>query len=481
VSACEAVIGVEIHVRLGTARKLFCADEVAFGDPPNTHVCPVCLGLPGALPVPNDEAISLAVRAALALGCTLHRRSVWARKNYFYPDLPKGYQITQFDRPLATDGRVAFDSDADGAGERYVRIRRVHMEEDAGKSLHDRIAGATAVDLNRAGTPLVEIVTEPDLRSPRDTRAFLQTLKRVLEYLDVSDCNMEEGSLRVDANVSVRPAGSRALGTKTEIKNVNSFSGIERSLELEIARQRRFLEAGESIVQQTLLWDDHRRQLRPMRSKEESHDYRYFPEPDLPPVILDEAFIARVREALPELPRVRRARLRETFGVSFYEADVLTRDRATADYFEALARCTGTPKEASNWVMGPVRQLLHETGTDAADLPVTPERLAELLTLVGEGAVSHSAARDVLRTMMSDPRPAAVIVKAVGLVQIRDLDQLSVWVDDVLREEKDAAARVRAGESKVLGFLVGRVMRRSGGAADPRRVSELIRERLGSA
>ena len=301
----ECVVGVEVHVQLRTEQKLFCLDRAVFGDAPNTHVCPVCLGLPGALPTANPEAVRLAVRAALALECDVHVESVWARKNYFYPDLPKGYQITQFERPLATNGVVEFDGEH-GTGR--VRIRRVHMEEDAGKSLHDRIPAATAVDLNRAGTPLVEIVTEPDLRSPADVRAFLGALKHLLEYAAVSDCNMEEGSLRADANVSVRSIGSQALGTKTEIKNVNSFSGIERALELEVARQIDVLESGGRVEQQTLLWDDHRGTIRPMRSKEESHDYRYFPDPDLPPLRLDAAFLERARAELPESPRARRAR-----------------------------------------------------------------------------------------------------------------------------------------------------------------------------
>ncbi|HSG49096.1 MAG TPA: Asp-tRNA(Asn)/Glu-tRNA(Gln) amidotransferase subunit GatB, partial [Longimicrobiales bacterium] len=298
----DVVIGIEIHVQLRTERKLFCGDRVVFGDAPNSHVCPVCLGLPGALPTVNPQAVRLAARTALALDCQVRSRSVWARKNYFYPDLPKGYQISQFEEPLAIEGRVAF---AGPEGPREVRIRRIHMEEDAGKLVHDRIPGKSAVDLNRAGTPLVEIVTEPDLASPGDARAFLTTLKQILEYVDVSDCNMEEGSLRADANVSLRPSPSAPLGVKTEIKNVNSFSGIERALEIEIARQREVLESGGRIEQQTLLWDDHRGTVRPMRSKEESHDYRYFPDPDLPPLVVTTEELDATRAALPELPAAR--------------------------------------------------------------------------------------------------------------------------------------------------------------------------------
>ncbi|HUF75588.1 MAG TPA: Asp-tRNA(Asn)/Glu-tRNA(Gln) amidotransferase subunit GatB, partial [Longimicrobiales bacterium] len=353
-AAWEPVIGLEVHVQLRTERKLFCGDRVVFGDEPNTHVCPVCLGLPGALPATNPEAVALAIRTALALGCTVHGWSIWARKNYFYPDLPKGYQITQLEHPIATDGVVAFEG---GSGASEVRIRRAHMEEDAGKSIHDRIRGATAVDLNRTGTPLMEIVTEPDLRSPADVRAFLGTLKQMLEYADVSDCNMEEGSLRVDANVSVRRRGARELGAKTEIKNVNSFSGVEKAIELEIDRQSGILEAGGRVEQETLLWDDHRSRLRAMRSKEDSHDYRYFPDPDLPPLVISAAAIDAARDALPELPASRRERCMVVYDLSAYDAGVLTQSRATADYFESVAEATGEAKSAANWVMGPAQAL----------------------------------------------------------------------------------------------------------------------------
>ena len=315
------MIGLEVHVQMRTERKLFCGNQVVFGDEPNSHVCPVCLGLPGALPATNPEAVKLAVRTALALDCTIHMTSVWERKNYFYPDLPKGYQITQFEMPLATDGVVIYDGPE---GEGMVRIRRAHMEEDAGKSIHDRIPRGTAVDLNRAGTPLVEIVTEPDLRSPADARAFLVALKHILEYADVSDCNMEEGSLRVDANVSLRPVGASELGAKTEIKNVNSFSGVERALEIEIARQAEVLDHGGTVDQETLLWDDHKGQLRSMRSKEDSHDYRYFPDPDLPPLVLEPSLVEVARQCLPELPRLRRHRFIQDYGLSSYDAGVLT-------------------------------------------------------------------------------------------------------------------------------------------------------------
>jgi aspartyl-tRNA(Asn)/glutamyl-tRNA(Gln) amidotransferase subunit B len=472
----ECVVGVEVHVQLRTDRKLFCLDRAVFGDEPNAHVCPVCLGLPGALPTANGDAVRLAVVTALALDCRVHAESIWARKNYFYPDLPKGYQITQFERPLATEGHVDFDS-ADGPSR--VRIRRVHMEEDAGKSVHDRVPGATAVDLNRAGTPLVEIVTEPDLRSPADVRAFLSDLKRLLEYADVSDCSMEQGSLRADANVSLRPVGATALGTKTEIKNVNSFSGIERALEIEVARQTQLLEAGGRVRPETLLWDDHRAALRPMRSKEESHDYRYFPDPDLPPLILTDELLAAARSYIPELPRARRERLTREYALSAYDGGVLTQSRATADYFEEVARTTSEPKLAANWVMGGVQALMNARGEDAGTFPVRPAALADLIGLVTSGTISDGVARTVLEAVADGEGSPREIVAARGLEQVRDQGRLEAWIEEVIDAHPDEAARCRDGETRLLGFLVGQVMRRSSGKADPRQVNDLLRDRLG--
>ncbi|MGD8289819.1 MAG: Asp-tRNA(Asn)/Glu-tRNA(Gln) amidotransferase subunit GatB, partial [Gemmatimonadota bacterium] len=400
---------------------------------------------------------------------------VWARKNYFYPDLPKGYQITQFEQPIATHGRVAFDDVAGGVGE--VRIRRAHMEEDAGKSIHDRVPGSTAVDLNRAGTPLVEIVTEPDLRSAADARAFLGSLKQLLEYVDVSDCNMEEGSLRVDANVSVRPEGTEALGAKTEIKNVNSFSGVEKAIELEIARQVEVLESGGRVEQETLLWDDHRSRLRSMRSKEDSHDYRYFPDPDLPTLVIEESAIAEARDALPELPRARRERFVSAYGLSEYDAGVLTQAAPTADYFEAVAGAVDA-KAAANWIMGPAQALMNERKEDAATFSVSAATLGELIGLVTDGTVSDSAAKKVLGVVAEEGGSPREIVEAQGLTQVRDDDQLAEWVTEAVEANPDEAGRYREGEKRLLGFLVGQVMKRSAGKADPRRVNELLREAL---
>jgi aspartyl-tRNA(Asn)/glutamyl-tRNA(Gln) amidotransferase subunit B len=475
VGAMEAVIGLEIHVQLRTRAKLFCADSTQFGDAPNTHVCPVCLGLPGALPVLNAEAVELAVRAALAFGCEVHETSIFARKNYFYPDLPKGYQISQFERPLATGG---FFPTADDGGGPAVRVRRIHLEEDAGKSVHDRVPGATAVDLNRAGTPLIEIVSEPDVRSAGEARAVLQRIKQILEYLDVSDCNMEEGSLRVDANVSIRPAGSTGLGTKTEVKNMNSFSNVERALVTEIARQEAIVRSGDRVRHVTLLWDEGRGEVRPMRSKEESHDYRYFPEPDLPPLVVSRETVDRVREALPELPAARRARLAREHGLPAYDIEVLTATRELADYFEDVARGTD-PKQASNWVMGPVLALLKDRGL-TLDRFVRPERLVGLIGLVRGGTISQGVGKEVLARMLDTDLPAERIVQEQGLAQTRDENQLAGWIKAVLESHPDEVARFKAGEAKLQGYFMGQVMKASKGKADPGEAARLLTELLRS-
>jgi aspartyl-tRNA(Asn)/glutamyl-tRNA(Gln) amidotransferase subunit B len=477
--AIEPVIGLEVHVQLATRTKLFCRDIAEFGAAPNTHICPVCLGLPGALPVTNPAAVDLAVIAALGLGCEVHRVSVFARKNYFYPDLPKGYQITQFEQPLATAGSLEAP-DGDGSS-RAVRFRRIHMEEDAGKSLHDRLDGRTAIDLNRAGTPLIEIVTEPDVASPAHARAFLGRLKQVLEYLEVSDCDMEKGSLRVDANVSVRPEGESRLGTKTELKNMNSFSNVERAIEFEIARQTDIVRSGGTVTHETLLWDERRGEVRSMRSKEESHDYRYFPEPDLPPLVIDNARIDLLRDGLPELPHVREGRFRDRYGLPDYDAGVLTASRAIGDYYERVANACGDAKAASNWVMTDVLGWLNERQLAIDAFPVSADALAVLVGLAGDGTLSSSLARKVFARMIETGRPAADIVEAEGLAQVRDTDAIKTWVAEVAAEYADEIARLRAGETKILAFLMGQVMRKSGGKADPRVASEMIRERVGGA
>lgn len=471
----EPVIGLEIHVQLSTRTKMFCGDRAEFGAPPNTNVCPVCLGLPGALPVVNAAAVDLAVRAALGLGCTVHRTSVFARKNYFYPDLPKGYQITQFDRPLATGG---FVDAQDGEMTTRARLRRIHLEEDAGKSLHDRVPRATAVDLNRAGVPLIEIVTEPDLRSPAHARAFLGRLKQVLEYLEVSDCDMEKGSLRVDANLSVRARGTTTLGTKTEIKNMNSFANVERALAYEIERQASRLERGDAVVHETLLWDAGRGAARAMRSKEESHDYRYFPDPDLPPLNVDAARVDAARARLPELPADKEARFRAQYGLPDYDAAVLTSSRAVADYFEDVARASGDAKAASNWVMTDVLGWLNQRDLRIEGFPLAADQLGELIQLVAEGTLSSSMARRVFARMLETGRSAASIVEAEGLAQVRDEQQIEDWASEVIAAFPDEVARFRGGESKLLAFFMGQMMKRSRGQADPRRATEVLRSKL---
>ena len=471
----ESVIGLEVHVQLATGQKLFCADSVRFGDAPNTNVCPVCLGLPGALPVLNGEAVELAVLASLAFGCVVHETSVFARKNYFYPDLPKGYQISQYEEPLATGGSVMVEREGVPT---EIRIRRIHLEEDAGKSLHDRVGGSTAIDLNRAGTPLIELVSEPDIRSASEARALLQQVKQVLEYLDVSDCNMEEGSIRVDANVSIRPQGATDLGTKTELKNMNSFSNVERALNAEIRRQVSLTRGGQRVQHVTLLWDEGRGEVRPMRTKEESHDYRYFPDPDLPPVVVPAARVDVIRAEVPELPEARLARFEHEFGLPAYDAGVLTSTRTLADYYEAVAARAHDPKQASNWVMGPVLALAKERGVTPDDLPLSAKDLVGLIALVQRGVISHNVAKDVLPMMLDRGATAEEVVREEGLTQVRDRAQLEAWVDQTLSSHPEDAERFRSGEARLQGYFMGKVMKVSQGKADPGEVALILHLKL---
>jgi aspartyl-tRNA(Asn)/glutamyl-tRNA(Gln) amidotransferase subunit B len=474
----EMVVGLEVHVQLKTRTKAFCGCSADFGAPPNVNTCPVCLALPGALPVLNEHAVELAVRAALGLGCKVDQVSVFARKNYFYPDLPKGYQISQFDQPLATGGSVVVGKSENGTDVR-VRITRLHMEEDAGKSIHDRYPGATAIDLNRAGVPLIEIVSEPDIRTSAGAGAYLRTLKQILQYLGVSDVSMEEGSLRVDANISVRPPGQSKLGTKTEVKNMNSFSAVEKALEAEFMRQTSLIDSGGVVEQQTLLWDGARETVRPSRTKEGSHDYRYFPEPDLRPLMLDTEWIDNLRKDLPELPDQRKARLVEAYSLSATEVEQVTADPALAEYFEAVARASGDGKSAYNWVMGEVLAVLRASGEEITRFRVRPADLAQLLNLVRDGTISHTAGKRVFARMIETGQPAAQVAADDGLLQVGDESAIAAWVDEVLAEHPEEAARFRAGEKKLQGVLVGFVMKKSKGSADPKRVNQLLSSRAG--
>jgi aspartyl-tRNA(Asn)/glutamyl-tRNA(Gln) amidotransferase subunit B len=474
----EMVVGLEVHVQLRTRTKLFCNCSTQFGDPPNRNTCPICLALPGSLPVLNEAAVELATRASLALGAAVHEESIFARKNYFYPDLPKGYQISQFDKPLATGGSIVIGENADGSP-RQIGITRLHIEEDAGKSVHDRFPGVSAIDLNRAGTPLVEIVSEPDIRSSEEAGSYLRLLKQILEYVDVSDLNMEEGSLRVDANISIRLRGAAKLGTKTEVKNMNSFSGVERALEAEFVRQVSLVEAGGRIEQQTLLWDADRGTVRPARSKEGSHDYRYFPDPDLPPLRLTNDWIAKLRDRLPELPDARRKRFATAMTLSPYDVDVLTASPRIADYFESVVGGHGDAKTAANWVMGEVLAALKHTGLPIDRLPVRPADLATLLDMIRSGTVSNSAAKRIFGVMVETGNRPEQIAEREGLTQVGDEPQLAAWVDEVIAAQSGEWQRYVGGEKKLLGVFVGAVMKKSGGRADPKKVNQLLGRRAG--
>lgn len=477
----EPVLGIEIHVQLATRTKMFCGCELRFGDPPNTHTCPICLAHPGVLPVVNREAVRLAVVAGLALGCEIAPESQFHRKNYFYPDLSKAYQISQYDEPICLGGRVEVLT-ADGGF--AVGITRAHLEEDAAKLVHvggdGRRAGAesSGVDFNRGGTPLLEIVTEPDLRTSAQAGAFLRQLRATLRRLGVSDCNMEEGSMRADANVSVRPVGSTELGTKTELKNMNSFRFLERGIEAEIARQVAILEDGGRLVQETLHYDPETNEIHSLRSKEEAHDYRYLPEPDLVPIVPDRAWVEELRASLPELPADRRRRWAGEYGITFEDAEVLSEPAELADYFEAVA-ALADPRAAANWVRGELRAQLRELGQEPWESRVTPARLAELIGLLDDRTLSVPLAKEVLAEVARTGAAPADVVREKGLGQISDEGELVAIVERLLADNPGQAEQLRGGKDKLVGFFVGQAMKASGGRADPARVGELVRERTG--
>lgn len=479
--AYEPVIGLEVHAQLKTASKAFCGCSTKFGEHPNGNVCPVCLGMPGVLPVLNRQVVEFTLLMGLATHCSIRPRSTFARKNYFYPDLPKGYQISQFDQPICYDGWVEFDM-PDGT-RRRTGITRIHMEEDAGKSIHD-LDIDTLVDLNRCGVPLIEIVSEPDLRAPAEASKYLQTIRQIVTYLGICDGNMEEGSLRCDANISVRKKGTTAFGTKTEVKNMNSFRFVERAIEFEIHRQIELLESGGRVVQETLLWDSAQGVAVPMRSKEEAHDYRYFPEPDLVPVTVDESWIGRAGASLPEFPEVRRDRYLSDLRLPRYDADILTAEKELADYFEAVVaglktKTDETVKLASNWTMTEVLRVMNERHIELSDLAVKPGHLSGMINLIVDGTISGKIAKEVFEEMLATGEQASAVVQRKGLVQISDTGAIEKTIDEVLAANPGEVEKFKAGKQQVFGFFVGEVMKRMKGKANPKVVNEVLRKRLG--
>jgi aspartyl-tRNA(Asn)/glutamyl-tRNA(Gln) amidotransferase subunit B len=475
----EAVIGLEVHVQLLTKSKIFCSCFTRFGDLPNSNTCPVCLGLPGSLPVLNREAVTMALKAALGLNCRINRLSRFARKNYFYPDLPKGYQISQYDQPLAEHGYLEIK--ADGASER-VGITRVHLEEDAGKSLHEGFPDsdrASYIDLNRSGVPLIEIVSEPDLRSPDEAYDYLSRLKTLMLYLEVSDCNMEEGSLRCDANVSVRRRGAEEFGTKTEVKNVNSFRFIQKALAYEIDRQIDVVESGGQVMQETRLWDSREQRTYGMRSKEFAHDYRYFPEPDLPPLVISEAWQEEVRRTIPELPQAKERRFLSQYGLARQDTQLLIISRTMADYFEEVAQISGEPKLTANWILNEYPFLLQEAGKGLGEYPVSAKSFAELMSLISQKTVSGTMAKDILRQMIRTGQSAGEVMAAKGLEQINDPERIAGIAREIIAANPKQVEQYRGGKTATLGWFVGQVMKATQGQGNPQAVQEVLKRELG--
>jgi aspartyl-tRNA(Asn)/glutamyl-tRNA(Gln) amidotransferase subunit B len=472
----EPVIGLEVHAQLLTRSKIFCSCSTQFGAGPNMHTCPICLGMPGVLPVLNRQVVEFTIKMALATHCRIAPHSVFARKNYFYPDLPKGYQISQYELPLAEHGWIDIDLEED---RKRVRIHRIHMEEDAGKLVHDEHQPLSYVDFNRTGVPLIEIVSEPDMHSPDEAAAYLKKLRDILRYLEICDGNMEEGSFRCDANISLRPVGREELGIRAELKNMNSFRNVQRALEFEMRRQQALLERGEAIVQETRLWDNDRGVTLSMRGKEEAHDYRYFPDPDLVPIAVESDWIERLKATLPELPDPKRERFMSEYALPPYDAQVLTSSKDLANYFETVLKRFPQPKMVSNWLMSELMRELKRDERDITECPVPPDHLAELLQLQESGVISGKIAKTVFEEMYASGKSAQAIVKERGLVQVSDQGAIETIIDEVLGENPAEVESFRAGKDKVFGFLVGQVMRKSKGKANPQLVNELLRKKLG--
>lgn len=471
----EVVIGLEVHAQLKTKSKIFCSCSTQFGAAPNENTCPVCTGMPGTLPVLNATAVEYAVKMAMAVDCRVNKKSIFARKNYFYPDLPMGYQISQFDLPVAEHGHIMIHTDK---GEKRIGITRIHMENDAGKNIHSSTDNASYVDLNRAGTPLIEIVSEPDMRSAEEAVAYLKSLRAILLYLGICDGNLEEGSFRCDANVSIRPWGQEEFGTRAELKNMNSFRNIQRAIDYEVQRQIDVIEDGDVVVQETRLFDAAKGETRSMRGKEEAHDYRYFPDPDLVPLVIEDAWMEKWRADLPELPKARLARFCDDLGLPRYDAEVLTAEKDVADYFEAAVAAGGEPKKMSNWIMGEVLRELNDRGESLAACRILPEELARLVKLVDAGTISGSIAKNVFKELFETGGDPEAHVKAKELIQISDTSAIEALVDEVVAENPAEMERFRGGDKKLTGFFVGQVMKKSKGKANPGLVNQLLAKKL---
>ncbi len=471
----EAVIGLEVHAQLLTDSKIFCGCSTRFGAEPNSHTCPVCLGMPGVLPVLNKKVVEYAVKMAIASHCRINPKSIFARKNYFYPDLPKGYQISQYDLPLAEHGYMDIEVNGD---KKHIGITRIHMEEDAGKLLHDEFSPSSYVDFNRTGVPLIEIVSEPDIRSSEEAAAYLRRLHETVVYLEICDGNMEEGSFRCDANVSIRPKGQEEFGIRTELKNMNSFRNVQRALEYEIKRQQYVIENGGRVVQETRLWDDSQSVTHSMRGKEEAHDYRYFPDPDLVPVVIGEDWIRDIERTLPELPLTKRERFIAEYGIPLYDAGVLTSSRALADFYEKTVKLCGKPKAASNWIMGDFLRFLNEEKRDIRESPVQPEAIAEMINLIEDGTISGKMAKEVFEGMVRTGKGPRAIIEEKGLVQITDEDALKKAIADAMAANPEQVEGYRKGKEKLFGFFVGQVMKATKGKANPALVNELLKKML---